>query len=321
MILEFSDLVSSEDQQWRPQKARPPVSDGNGIDCICMAGLGDSPQPFQRSNFFQQSSQCNCPPCDITEIERTQKGYNCCGECKPNDEISMCYCYKEGLIYSTTCQCRNSRHPLFQVSKQVREDAIRVYYARHKFLVIPYGRRMSKTRHFSPSLGYSMMPKVELSLYLSSIARNALQHIRWLEWILPCFKSNYLSPTTPAWPDYLDTLQMMQHAMNLGNLTFIINLAASGRQYWMDDGFRQPPKNRKTLRSHAEIVLPVAILGDAGLKDFFVYLRNVDTELEERKFHERRLERAVMGQGYDSKMRGKPKERLLEITELYDDSD
>lgn len=160
-----------------------------------------------------------------------------------------------------------------------------------------------------PVTGIPCMPKIELSLYLSSIARSALQHIRWLEWILPSSQRNYLLPGTPAWFDYLDTILMMENAMNISALTFTINIAASGRcrdEYEYD---KRMLLNEDAWRWYETIILPVRRLGEAGLKDFFVHLRSFDIEEGRRIHHEQDLERAAMGREYSSSNRGKPVER------------
>lgn len=173
---------------------------------------------------------------------------------------------------------------------------------------------MKETAYYWPVMGVQFMPKLELSLYLSSIARNALQHIRWLAWILPSSQRTYL-PGTPAWFDYLDTLQLMENAMKFPALTFTINIAASGSYWAYDDYQKRMLLNEDAWKWYEIITLSVRRLGDAGLKDFFVHLRRHNIEEVSRVHRERDLERAVMGKNYTSTKRGKSVGRMHSLRE------
>lgn len=247
---------------------------------------------------------------------------HCCRECRPNDYSPICYCSSRGRVWSTSCKCRLPRHPLFSVSSKVRQDAISLYYTRHKLVVMPYNSPSSRDMQCNDQLwpvdGVHYMPTIELSLYLSSIAPTAFQYIRWLEWVLPSCQEAYLLPKTRAWQDYLDTLLLMQNAMNLGGLTFTINFAALGRwtscrldRYQDYVGLAEDDSSGGPHWSWFEtVVLPVQQLSEAGLKDFFVHFVQVHVSEKTRLRHERDLERLVMGKHYDSKKRGKPVERF-----------
>jgi hypothetical protein len=73
---------------------------------------------------------------DIDNAQQQQQP--CCEDCRPKDYSGLCYCSIKGSIWSSSCKCCVSRHTLFRVSKQVRYDAISVYYARNQILVTPY---------------------------------------------------------------------------------------------------------------------------------------------------------------------------------------
>jgi hypothetical protein len=239
---------------------------------------------------------------------------NCCRSCCPEDQSGICYCSNRGAVWSSSCKCHVPRHTLFWVSSQVRQDAIAVYYACNQILVTPYNTPM--IRFISPEncdwpvRRNRSESRIELSLYLSCIAPNALQHIRRLEWFLPISKQNCLRPRTRAWSDYLDTILLMEHAMNLPALTFTINMAASEL---FGERYRVMSLSNANWRWYEAVVLPVRRLGEAGLRDFFVYLRRRGIEYGRREHHEKDLERAVMGKGYDSANRGKPAERMYTL--------
>jgi hypothetical protein len=188
-----------------------------------------------------------------------------------------------------------------------------VYYTRNQILVTPYNsplfRDMGDWDNTWPTDGVHFMPKIELSMYMSALAREALQHIRWLEWLLPSSMRTYLLPGTPAWHDYLDTLLVMKHAMNLPALTLTIDISSSGQTpgYCCYVEVVAMRANEDAWRWYETIVIPLVAVGEGGLKDFFVHLRWE----AENSGREQELERAVMGVDYDSAERGKPVVRTL----------
>jgi hypothetical protein len=301
-ILEQTDLVCPDAVQWRPRKAIKPSQ--SCIDCDEEYGLMSDMSTLP-------CSCCFSPSLDIDNVQWCP----CCGNCSPEDHSGICYCSIRSPVCSSSCKCFFPRRTLLSVSSQVRRDAIAVYYACNQIRVTPYNSHSLRFAelHNGPLAvpGIHFMPKIELSLYLSSIARNALQHIRWLEWILPSSQRTYLLPRTSAWYDYLDTILLMKNGMNLSGLTFTINIAQSGLYV---EGYSnricRMPLNQDAWKWYETIILPMRCLGEAGLKDFFVHLRWHDIEKGRRAHHERDLERAVMGKDYSSPLRGKPAERL-----------
>lgn len=306
LILEYTELVSLKDVQWRPQTSIQPLIKTDRTGCIC------NMDPEYTN--IEDTGTCVCGYAEVERNQSNWRAYNihllhtdCCGKCRPENASHICFCSRNGSLSSTSCICQRPRHPFFSVSRQTREDAIPIYYSQNKIVVTPHCCPMLRsfgngvTGPWLPN-GFLNMPKIELSLYLSSIARNALKNIRWLEWILPSFRSRYLSPKAPAWHDYLDTLKMMEHAMNLPKLTLVINL--------------EPREAHRFSQEHIlpfeDILLPLSRL--RGLKDCFVYLRPRSWRL---KPEEVKLEKIVMGSEYNSSQREKPRERLALLFEQH----
>jgi hypothetical protein len=304
-ILEYTDLVSPDAVQWRPRK----TINNKTTSCLdCKDGWDIT---SNKSAF-----PCSCYSSPSTDIDNIQN-YSCCGKCSPEDYSGICYCSGRGPICSSSCKCPNPGRALFFVNSQVRRDAIPIYYACNQILVTSYNspviRLVGSYVGELAVFGIHGMPKIELSLYLSSVARNALQHIRWLEWILPSSRRTYLLPRTTAWYDYLDTVLLMQNAMNLSRLTLTINIAQIG---FYSEGYPNSMCMRmdeNAWKWYESIILPMRCLGETGLKDFFVHLRWLDTIEGMRVQHEQDLERAVMGKDYSSSLRGKPVERAYSL--------
>ncbi|KAH7390653.1 hypothetical protein BKA66DRAFT_41298 [Pyrenochaeta sp. MPI-SDFR-AT-0127] len=301
-ILEYTDLVSPFAVQWRPREW---IVDSRS----CLFDQRDGHRKMINKYEFPGSRQHYRGP-NMEDIDR----FSCCGQCSPEDNTNICYCSDYAPIRSSSCECHFSRRILFSVSRQVRQDALSVYYANNHILVTPYcSPKLRQAMCYGdlwPMNGIHYLQKIELSLYLSSVARYALQYIRRLEWILPRSKQTYLLPRTPAWFDYLDTILVMQHAMNIPALTFTINI--SHRPSYQ--AYPECMLSHEEARDWSEtIILPMTRLGEAGLKDFFVHLRWNDIGEDTRVQYEQQLERAVMGKQYHSAERGKPEENLHKL--------
>lgn len=234
--------------------------------------------------------------------------------CKPVSMVGLCLCSRTSSpTFSTSCICRPRRHSLFWVSRQVREDAIATYYSLNRFYITPFYSRKFPNFAYTGSYYWPIYaPKglrnIELSLYLCSLPFNALQHIRWLEWLLPSPINNYLNPKSRAWFDYLDALEMMRNSMNIGTLTFVLNMAAEGAPFFAYDR----PYHSDDWQKEWRIGLALRRLG--RLKDCFIYLSCYHRNIRAREHQEKLLEKAIMGEDYDSAARGKPLERITAMT-------
>ncbi|KAJ4296293.1 hypothetical protein N0V90_006338 [Kalmusia sp. IMI 367209] len=199
---------------------------------------------------------------------------------------------------------------------RVRQDAITIFFQRNQFLVSPSGtvpaRLVSSFPEFLRHHGLTIpMQRVELSHFLSALTPNALQHISHLEWLVPRF-SHYTRAPKSAYLDYLDTIELMAHAMNLPRLTLILNLRISYRTDVDDHGFRWPIRQPGDGAVYDRLLRPLGRL--KGLKNFFVYLKRVSKKIdwtmsERQRFKfdndEVRYEKLVMGEDYNSWERGK----------------
>ncbi|KAH7381236.1 hypothetical protein DE146DRAFT_279556 [Phaeosphaeria sp. MPI-PUGE-AT-0046c] len=288
-ILGYTNLISPDAVRWRPRN--------RGLQGPPCRYCDDAGNPVMIDNMDF------CCRISNNDFENTMQ-FRCCEQCSPNDDSGICYCSSRPAVWSSSCACHHYRHTLFWVSRQVRYDALAVYYQSNKIFVTPLNSASHRYLYYETDFRYSWrgvsgLSQVELSLYLSSISGHALQHIRWLEWMLPSAGRGYLLPGTRAWQDYLDTILLMENAMNLPALTLTINMSLS----------RCLPTDSSSWIWWETIVLPFSRLGGAGLKDFFVNLTSRIME-GRRAHHERDLERAVMGTTYDSRKRSKPEERI-----------
>lgn len=289
MILEYSDLVSPLDIQWR-QSAREtrPGEPKDPFDCHCLARYGLDTLLLR----LEVTESCLC-----TAVENS----SC---------LSPPWPWKDEDIRNYPC--KTALHPLFLVSKQVRDDAIRVYYSRNRFVLCPFGYPRANVLNSScdgfldwfRSPYYDQTPqRVSLSAYLDLVPRTALHFITYLEWVLPCMSSKYMSKESVGFAEYLATLDMMNAGMNTAILTLAVHFGAGGPFL-----HTYPEEDKKKVDfPFPRIVCPISRL--QGLKDFFVYLpfaRRHNYYGRHRTACEQDLEQMVMGEGYDSDKRGKP---------------
>lgn len=329
-ILEYTDLVYNNILEWKP-----PLSSLGRVPrqyCTCTQYVDVDvieDGPYSRGIHF---AECVVPIVDATSLEADLEWYvdrsvrHCCNTVQMHSPCArsragFCECiyHCDHSAYSS-CALPGQRGdvpPLFLVSKQVLQDSIPVFYRRNKFLVSPPGvtplrwvrdwpRGLRGPRSVIP------MRRVELSLFFSSLQRNALQHIRYLEWLLPRL-DNYTRAPRSTYLDYLDTIELMAQAMNLSQLTLVLNLRVVGRYIPQTQEFSRPERTRSEGAVYDRILQPLTRL--TGLKDFFVYLRRVRKKHAGTMYRPRdiwaydndemKYEKAVMGADYDSRARGK----------------
>jgi hypothetical protein len=326
-ILEYSDLISGAALEWKPS----PSSIGRIRDpmCSCEKYFG---YRFDNTHIEDCKTDYLEPPAVkkyLTDWDIAPISSEHCFLCEHDSPIRICkkpqagfcecifHCTHSANSSSTVSTSRKGVPSLFLVSHQVREDAIPVFFRRNRFVISPPGiipirlaarwpERLHLHRVILP------MQRVELSLFIASLPRGALRHIRYLEWVLPQFE-NYRTAPRSAYLDYLDTIDTMSQAMHLPLLTLVLNLRVVDRD--MDrDHMVWPNRFHRDGEMYETILSPLCRL--KGLKDCFVYLRRIRRE-DYQYYHmrtfsylfdndEMRYEKAIMGPRYDSAKRGKP---------------
>ncbi|KAF2865768.1 hypothetical protein BDV95DRAFT_599465 [Massariosphaeria phaeospora] len=319
-ILEHSDLISMVDLEWKPPSSSVAIATrqcdcdyvdlfGHLGDCTRMAKLS---KPINPEDHFARHCPHGCHMLGEMEFCKRLQSGSC---------VCLYHC-KHSAYSSTMAAPKTGVHPLFLVSRQVRQDAIPVFYQRNRFVVTPCGIVPLRDATFEPSRLHifeitSPLKSVELSLFLSSLPRNALQHIRYLEWMLPQLGS-FRHASKRVYLDYLDTIEMMAHAIPLSQLTLVLNLRVMHHYNILENhSFRWPTRSAHTGAIYDAVLNPLGRLH--GLKDCFVYLRRIVKKGSGHDWpnncafdnDEMRYEKAIMGPEYDSRKRGKPwKERV-----------
>lgn len=351
-ILEYSDLVYRGDLEWKV-----PMSQLGRITkhyCSCKYAYRWSTDNVGSYDYSSRKAlhTRNCTPVyhSSKQLQSISDGiphgstspihcpyhpydderYPNVGHCqKGASEFCECIfkCDHTAISSSYIPKRRKGAHSLFLVSKKVRQDAIPVFFRHNQFLVTPPATGPAYIIGQIPDMlrlnqTIIPMPRTELSYFFSMLPRNALQHIRRLEWLLPQ-SFNYIRAPKAAYFDYLDTIELMAHALSLSRVTLVLNFRVyPDYDFWWHDRFRRedgavwPHRRPEDSAFYDRILLPLRRL--EGLKDFFVYLKRVwmggpqyhyrtysrDIALYDRD--EMKYEKLVMGEDYDSRSRGKP---------------
>lgn len=341
-ILSFTDLCASPHLEWKPinfalDHFEPPqkaacdchrfedyLGKGAHIDgcmkpCIeitysGMAGL--EWEPDHRKHCCACS--LDAPTWDRPDCKVNSDPYVCILDCPSHSS----YIKVEKPVWKPSC------HPLFLVSRQVRQDAIPVFFKTRKFVITSRGilplRHLNRyPASYQPWTRPLPLPRTELSLFLSCMPKQALRHIRRLEWLLSS-PETYRQFPRKAYFDYLDTIELMIQAMTLGNLTLIINVRAAYVRDHDRDKYIQfiwPGRNRRDVVVYDTILKPLCRLGEHGLKNCWLYLRMTRTArnaVQRRDISEKIWEKRIMGnQQYDAYEHGKPQEERIERTTGY----
>ncbi|KAH7115332.1 hypothetical protein B0J11DRAFT_129543 [Dendryphion nanum] len=327
-ILEFSDLVSKVDLEWKPSVSDiAPISEHkcscNDSFCIELVldrnGLVKHPST---SKNHAASSHCS-PSCHSTYCRKDHNEFCAC--------IFSC---KHAAYASTIRTPRRGVHPLFLVSHKVHDDAIPVFFRWNRFVVMPYRANSTRTVYDDPSLltvYHRIIParRTELSLFVSSLPPGALRYIRHLEWVLSALE-NYIISSKSTYLDYLDTIDMMAEAMTVSKLSLVLNFRMVGLYDDLDRygyTFYPPSRRQRDGAIYDAILGPLHRL--SGLNNCFVYLRRLKTcSFDGIYYHdsdgcvfdndEVRYEKGIMGSKYDSLRRGKQwLDRFERRIELY----
>ena len=243
-----------------------------------------------------------------------------------------CFCIRYHSVYTKHCQCWQPPTSLFLVCKLLLNEARDVFFSQNRFIITPIdGCGQAPT---------TVLPHFEASTFMQDIIPSQCLHLlRFLEIVFPPLDEQYLAPRGSALQNWEHTVEHLRDKLNLPSLTL--------RVYYADfygpchaTPFRRQLHRKEGWRvggAYMRIIRPLQKLKESGLKKLFVYAawpwmwtrkgRNtarksrwiVDTDVS---YLERRLERRVMGDEYDSALLGKhelPKSQWLKDHEMYEE--
>ena len=241
----------------------------------------------------------------------------CCERC--TEHLPIDFCPIRHAAFASKCSCWKMPKPIFEVSRTVREMAIRIFYSRNEFTVPAH----------APSYAFEnegSAHRVTLE-FLEPLLPNALKHIRYLRFYFPRLGSNYLSPGETATSDWLSTVDFLARNTDLSRLSLVIDMSIE--RYSNYYAYRMPgqvAEHERAMRVAYQRVLEPGQVAEheramwvayqrvlepmvrlSRLKNLYVYLssRFNDSGLCVRDQREQILEKRVMGDDYDSLSCGK----------------
>jgi hypothetical protein len=115
------------------------------------------------------------------------------------------------------CDCWAPPTSLFLLNREMRQDALQVFYGQNRFVVTPTGGFTWTGLDNPPT-------RLPISVFLSSVVpQDALHYLRLLEMIFPPFgvdePSMYCSAQRSQWQGWADTLEKVQEHLDLQKLT------------------------------------------------------------------------------------------------------
>ena len=210
---------------------------------------------------------------------------------------------------------------LFLVSKAVLEDAREVFLGANHFVIVPEG---GGSRGLTRDIVDRSPERMPAATFLTQVVpRGALRHLRFLEGVLPPFRTPWMLAHEPAYRQWQEAIGIVCDHLTLPALTLRVYFADK-RPYddpSSDSPFRDTMTKAQAMEiyvSYMRILMPLQ--GLKGLSKLFVHVawpwewteRGRWRRREERGAVERevrdvegRLEKMIMGKGYESERMGK----------------
>lgn len=227
------------------------------------------------------------------------------------DSWEGCYCARYHAAFSSKCHCWSLPSALFLVSRDMRKDAMEVFNSKNHFIIIPRGGCYEPAQ--------ATPDRVQPSLFLSHVPSYAVRYLRSVEIVFPPFEKDYLRVDENGYQDWLDTIDYIAKNAILSELSIAIYMSDvhEGTAVPFRSGLNREQK-LTILKMYWRTLRPLARL--AGLRDLLIHLTwpvdrqrwpVSDKEWEFRAREtwkiEQKLEQLVMGDDYDSILRGKHK--------------
>ena len=226
-----------------------------------------------------------------------------------------CFCRRSHAAFSSKCHCWSPPTSLFFVCRALLEDAQSIFFAKNRFVITP-SAGCNHPAEKTPN-------RLEISAFLTDVVpSNALRFLRFLEVVIPPFEDDYLGPHEPAYQDWLQTIDRIGEQLCLPMLTVRVYMAeyvpSGGEINFCFRGEMTKEEGMTILEMYARTLLPLSKLG--GLRRFFVHLawpfretrpgrqrlcHDLESVHEQIRIAEQRMERFVMGDGYDGSSLGK----------------
>lgn len=213
-ILEYTDLVTPLcEVEWNPER--------NFYLHYTRESCPDS-----LIDYWQGSSR-HCHP----TLHQSCKFRNCW----QYDPISVgCFCRRHHAAFSQKCRCWSPPPPLFLVSKRFRQEALSVFFAKSRFIILPTG---PNTHNICEPVA-STPTRLEISTFLKNVVPSeALNYLRTVNIVFPPFHNDYLLKSEPVYRDWCQTIEFVDGLLNLPMLTLYVEIEMEDYLFgpWRDE--------------------------------------------------------------------------------------
>ena len=212
------------------------------------------------------------------------------------------------------------------------EDAREVFLSANRFVVVPEGEGGRVAIRDVVSRSPERMPAA--TFLTQVVPRDGLRHLRFLELVFPPFQTPWMLAHEPVYRQWLESIEIARDHLTLPALTVRVHFADRlSHDVPSSSTFRATMTKEQALEiymSYARVVMPLK--GLKGLGKLFVHVawpwewteRGRWRRMEQRGAverevlsMERRLEKMVMGEGYESQRIGKEE---VGMSQWMDDS-
>jgi hypothetical protein len=228
-ILQYTDLVTNEDIAWCPD----PTPAGPKI---CKSSILD----WNNGSAYD---------------------FTCCGKC--SHVIDSCCCFLMHTAFSSSCTCWRMPVSLFSINRQMREDAIAIFYSQNHFLILP-PRKLGE--HDRP---------LQVLRFLTRFAAHGIKHLQSVTWMLPEYAyMNWGPRTLGEWDLAVD---ICAKEISLQRLSFTLDLSyhARRRSEYGSEYSRYRPlsiSHLEDLEWHSGLSIVESMARHKGWKNVYVHL-------------------------------------------------
>ncbi|PPR00207.1 hypothetical protein CVT26_009074 [Gymnopilus dilepis] len=260
--------------------------------------------------ILQGSSDLYTEDCAQATFIPFEKGdVDCCLQC--TDAAEACCCSVNHAAFSTTqCKCWSFPAALFNVSREMKREATAIFFSRNRFVI------------YQDPLSLSPWPGRNALSLLRNLPPGSLKYMRWIRFHTTDIDLHVQEERTVL--DLWKTMaQFVEQHCEPSMLTIELDFLYDNELPNVYD-LEGMVKRETTWRLYQNMV--GAFQFHSGLRDFFVHLASPYDLSEDgqadlslvRRSRATMLEKRIMGEDYDSQVRGKYTNRGLSLRdEVY----
>lgn len=227
----------------------------------------------------------------------------CCRQCSPS--LKACFCPTRHAAYSSMCNCTQVPLSLFQVSRDMRALAIRIFFSQNQFHILPRSKADVWWRGSGSQMG-GIEDQSELALFLERIPAEGLSYLRRVRWILPVVGAEYLSVGSDGYTRYVSGLRRLAESEHAWQLWLTVDMTAERGDDWRPGPETSWPEREAEMWTvYQRIISPFSCL--QGLQHLSVYASwpILFSQRAIRPQWESRLEQMILGGGEDRRAKWK----------------